>query len=108
MTSESSDGENEDWSSKSDSGSDIASSRNKRGKLLGKMRDKFRQGSRKGIHLIVYWVFATFQHYLGKRKKISCVYVTDLDLLGTSAVHKSTKGTAGIPGMPNENYIRKR
>ena len=60
MTSESSDGENEDWSSKSDSGSDIASSRNKRGKLLGKMRDKFRQGSRKGIHLIVYWVFATF------------------------------------------------
>ena len=62
MTSESSDGENEDWSSKSDSGSDIASSRNKRGKLLGKMRDKFRQGSRKGIHLIVYWVFATFQH----------------------------------------------
>ena len=64
MTSESSDGENEDWSSKSDSGSDIASSRNKRGKLLGKMRDKFRQGSRKGIHLIVYWVFATFQHDL--------------------------------------------
>ena len=34
--------------------------------------------------------------------------ITDLDLLGTSAVHKSTKGTAGIPGMPNENYIRKR
>ena len=64
MTSESSGGEGEDWSSKSDSGSDIASSRNKRGKLLGKMRDKFRQGSRKGIHLIVYWVFATFQHYL--------------------------------------------
>ena len=68
MTSESSDGEGEDWSSKSDSGSDIASSRNKRGKLLGKMRDKFRQGSRKGIHLIGYWVFATFQHDLTKSK----------------------------------------
>ena len=107
MTSESSDGENEDWSSKSDSGSDIASSRNKRGKLLGKMRDKFRQGSRKGIHLIVYWVFATFQHYFTIRY-VSIGIITDLDLLGTSAVHKSTKGTAGIPGMPNENYIRKR
>ena len=68
MTSESSSGENEGWSSKSDSGSDIASSKNKRGKLLGKMRDKFRQGSRKGIHLIVYWVFATFQHYDGYSK----------------------------------------
>ena len=107
MTSESSDGENEDWSSKSDSGSDIASSRNKRGKLLGKMRDQFRQGSRKGIHLIVYWVFATFQHYFTIRY-VSIGIITDLDLLGTSAVHKSTKGTAGIPGMPNENYIRKR
>ena len=104
MTSESSDGENEDWSSKSDSGSDIASSRNKRGKLLGKMRDKFRQGSRKGIHLIVYWVFAS----LVTVRYVLIGIITDLDLLGTSAVHKSTKGTAGIPGMPNENYIRKR
>ena len=60
MTSESSSGENEGWSSKSDSGSDIASSKNKRGKLLGKMRDKFSQGSRKGIHLIDYCIFATF------------------------------------------------
>ena len=52
MTSESSSGEGEGWSSKTDSGSDVASSRNKRGKLLGKMRDKFRQGSRKGIQCI--------------------------------------------------------
>ena len=48
-----------------------------------------------------------------KFRKVTVRYVligiiTDLDLLGTSAVHKSTKGTAGIPGMPNENYIRKR
>ena len=64
MTSESSSGENEDWSSKSDSGSDIATSRNKRGKLLGKMRDKFRQGSRKGMHAIVNRVSAMFQHNL--------------------------------------------
>ena len=105
MTSESSSGENEGWSSKSDSGSDIASSKNKRGKLLGKMRDKFSQGSRKGIHLIDYCIFATFKVY---ESYVSIGIITDLDLLGTSAVHKSTKGSAAIPGMPNENYIRKR
>ena len=109
MTSESSDGENEDWSSKSDSGSDIASSRNKRGKLLGKMRDKFSQGSRKGIHLIDYCIFAINLKCMKVTVRyVSIGIITDLDLLGTSAVHKSTKGTAGIPGMPNENYIRKR
>ena len=48
-----------------------------------------------------------------KFMKVTIRYVsigikTDLDLLGTSVVHKPTKGTAGIPGMPNENYIRKR
>ena len=107
MTSESSSGENEGWSSKSDSGSDIASSKNKRGKLLGKMRDKFSQGSRKGIHLIDYCIFATFKSKVYE-SYVSIGIITDLDLLGTSAVHKSTKGTAGIPGMPNENYIRKR
>ena len=63
MTSESSSGEGEGWSSKTDSGSDVASSRNKRGKLLGKMRDKFRQGSKKGIHVIVYRAIAMFQNY---------------------------------------------
>ena len=41
-------------------------------------------------------------------KNVSIGIIPDLDLLGTSAVHKSTKGAAGIPGMPNENYIRKR
>ena len=39
---------------------------------------------------------------------VSIGIVTGLDLLGTSAVHKSTKVSAAIPGMPNENYIRKR
>ena len=62
MTSESSSGEGEGWSSKTDSGSDIASSRNKRGKLLGKMRDKFRQGSKKGTYVIIYRVIAMFQN----------------------------------------------
>ena len=107
MTSESSSGENEGWSSKSDSGSDIASSKNKRGKLLGKMRDKFSQGSRKGIHLIDYCIFATFKSKVYE-SYVSIGIITDLDLLGTSAVHKSRKVSAAIPGMPNENYIRKR
>ena len=41
-------------------------------------------------------------------KYVSIVIITDLALSGTSAMPKSTKGSAGIPGMPNENYIRKR